>query len=155
LVALDFTRLTREYIIMRTILSCLFLLASYAQAAVTVDPADENISYTGRWDDSNISAPWAFWKGASIIVNFRGTSIAADLSSTSNDYLRVIVDGDATVPPKIAVSSGTGVVVLASGLTDSVHQLEIVKETDSGRWTFRGFELDDGKALVEPPDRPS
>ena len=112
------------------------------------------IAYTGRWDNSNTAAPWAFWKGASIIVNFQGTSIAADLSSTSTDYLRVIVDGDAAGSLKIAVSSGTGVVVLASGLSDSVHQLEIVKETDSGGWSFRGFELDAGKALDAPPVRP-
>lgn len=87
---------------MRTFLSCLFLLASSAQAAVTVDPDDMNISYTGRWDDSNISAPWAFWKGSSIIVNFEGTRIAADMSSSSTDYLRVIIDGDSAGSLKIA-----------------------------------------------------
>ena len=141
---------------MRTLFACLLLLVSSVQAAAIVDPTDANIAYTGRWEDSNASAPWAYWKGASIIVNFQGTSIAIDASSTSTDYLRVFVDGQPIEPkPKIAVSSGTGVVELASGLSDSVHQLEIIKETDGGRWTFRGFELDDGKGLVAPPARPS
>ena len=140
---------------MRALLASLFLLVSYANAASLVGATDPNISYTGRWDKSNASAPWAFWKGASIIVNFEGTSIAIDTSSTSTDYLRVFINGVPAISnPKISVSSDTGVIELASGLSDTIHQLEIVKETDSGRWTFRGFELDNGKGLVGPPARP-
>ena len=136
----------------RAMLIWLVFLAFSAQA-VTVVPGNLNISYTGRWDTSDSSAPWAYWKGSSIIANFEGSQISATFSAGSTDYFRVIIDGDAVGSWKIPASSSVATHVLASGLGDGIHQLEIVKETDVGRWTFRGFEIIDG-TLSDPPDPP-
>jgi len=140
----------------RAMLTCLVFLAFSAQAQVVVLPSDENITYTGRWDMTDLSAPWAYWKGSSIIARFNGPRISATFSAGNTDYFRVIIDGDAENSKKIPVSSNIATYVLASGLSgDTDHQVEIIKETDVGRWTFHGFELDDGSTLITPPAHPS
>ena len=133
------------------------LLAGTAQAVTTVDPSDPNILYTGRWDSSTPSQPWSYWIGSSIIANFEGTSIAIRCSagwSSDPDYLRVIIDDDAASSTKIAVGTTEATYPLASNLTDTVHKVEIVKETDEGRLFFYRFELDNYKSLTAPPARP-
>jgi lysophospholipase L1-like esterase len=131
------------------------LLSIPAQAAVLVAPDDPDIRYTGRWDFSDSSKPWGYWIGTSIIAKFEGTSLSASFSAGNTDQLRVTIDGDMTTSTKIAVGSAEASYVLASGLADAEHLVEIVKETDVGRWTFAGFELDDGASLVALPPRPS
>ena len=133
----------------------LAVAAAPLQAAVTVPPNHEHVLYTGRWDRSDVLQPWAHWKGSSITVRFEGTSLAATFSAGSNDYLRVIIDDDAAGSIKIPASSSAATHTLATGLADTEHSVEIIKETDVGRWTFYGFEVDDGKSLVEPPARPA
>ena len=131
---------------------CAMLICGIAQAATVIDPSNSNIQYRGRWDDSNASAPWCHAKSCTIIANFQGTSIAADFSGGSGDYIRVIIDDDA--PGSVKIATPVGLTTLASGLSDSNHKIEIVKETDQARITFLGFELDDGKSLNSPPARP-
>jgi lysophospholipase L1-like esterase len=130
------------------------LLWMPAQAATIIAPDDPGIRYTGRWDFSNSAEPWGYWIGTSIIAKFEGTSLSASFSAGNTDYLRVIVDGDMAGSTKIAVGSAEASYTLASGLADGGHHVEIVKETDVGRWTFSGFELDDGASLVALPPRP-
>jgi hypothetical protein len=128
------------------------LICGIAQAASFIDPSNPNIQYRGRWDYSNPSAPWCHAKSSTIIVKFQGTSIAANFSGGTSDYIRVIIDDDALGSIKILTPAGLA--TLASGLSDTNHTIEIVKETDLDRITFRGFELDDGKSLILPPTRP-
>lgn len=130
----------------------LILLSITADAAQSVVPGNENIRYTGRWERSNPDQPWAYAKGTSLIANFRGTGISATFSDTSTDYLRVIIDDVAAESTKIPVSSGAESYVLASGLDNSVqHKIEIVKETDAGRWSFHGFEIEGAGSRIESP----
>lgn len=136
------------------ILSFLLFCAAMVQAAETIAPNNENIRYTGRWEYSTPTKPWAYWIGSSIIARFTGTSISATLSASNTDYLRIIIDGNAADSVKIPISSGEQIYVLATGLTDSEHTVEMVKETDAGRLTFHQFLLDDDKQLESLPDRP-
>ncbi|MDP6418904.1 MAG: GDSL-type esterase/lipase family protein [Candidatus Krumholzibacteria bacterium] len=134
------------------------LLVSSASASSPVDPADPHLLYTGRWDDSNASEPWCYWMGSSIIAHFEGSSLAITCSGgwwSNYDYLRVIIDDDAANSSKIAIGTSMATHVLATGLGDSSHKVEIIKETDMGYWLVEGFELDDGKSLLAPPERPS
>ena len=131
------------------------LLSPALGAAAFISASDGNILYTGRWDDSNPVEPWAYAKGTSVIAGFSGTSLSARISATTTDYLRVIIDDDAINSVKIPVTYGTASYNLANGLSDDYHKVEIVKETDAGRWTFLGFELDDGADLDSPPARPA
>ena len=103
--------------------------------AVAIDPSDANILYTGRWNTSNPSQPWAQAKGSSIIARFEGTSLAITLTSSGSVYYRVIVDGDAAGSSKQIIPSGVST-VLATGLVDSVHEIEIIKEVDTSRSTL-------------------
>jgi hypothetical protein len=136
-----------------TLMLFTMLFAGIAQAATVITPDNPNIQYRGRWDFSSPSAPWCHAKSCTIIVNFQGTSIAADFSNSSIDeYIRVIIDDDA--PGSVKISTPSSLTTLASGLSDSNHKIEIVKETDNARITFNGFELDDGKSLNPPPARP-
>ena len=146
--------MTRLFALM---LCCLLLLAASARAVTTVDPTDTNILYTGRWNASTPSEPWCYWIGSSIIASFEGTSISAIAGAGSGagpDYLRIIIDDDQAGLTKIPVGSTPSTYELASGLADTVHKIEIVKETDVGNWVFRGIELDDAKSLASPPARP-
>ncbi len=136
------------------IASGLFLLVASVVAAPNISPDNSNIRYIGRWDQSNSSQPWAYAKGSSIIANFDilnsdSCAISATFSGSTTDYLRVIIDDDASTSYKIQISSGSSSHTLASGLCGAVHKIEIAKETDAGRWTFHGFELDGG--ITSPP----
>jgi hypothetical protein len=74
----------------------LILLSITVEAAQFIEPGNENIRYTGRWDRSNPSQPWSYAKGTSLIANFYGSGISATFSDTSTDYLRIIIDGAAS-----------------------------------------------------------
>jgi hypothetical protein len=129
------------------------LLCGIAQAATVITPDNPNIQYVGRWDYSNPSAPWCHAKASAIIVNFQGTSIAMNFTfSSSNDSIRFILDDDG--PGSVKLLRPDGLTTLASGLSDTNHKIEILKETSLGRITFNGLELDDGKSLNSPPARP-
>jgi lysophospholipase L1-like esterase len=130
------------------------LLLGYTAHADTIPPTDANILYTGRWDMSTPSQPWAQAKGSSIIANFQGTSIGVTVSQThAGEYIRIIIDDDAAGSTKFPAPRNSQF-FLTSGLTDAVHKIEVIKETDAGRMTFIGFELDSGKTLAPPPARP-
>jgi lysophospholipase L1-like esterase len=122
--------------------------------ADTVDPSDPDILYTGRWNHANPSEPWAQAKGASIQVNFEGTSLAITMTTSSSEYYRVVLDGDAAGSTKQTIASGVST-TLVSGLPDTVHHLEIVKERDPGRWTLQALDLDVGSGLAAAPARPT
>jgi hypothetical protein len=127
------------------------LLAAQGSAAQTIAPDNPNILYTGRWDQTTNTQPWAYAKGTSIIAKFKGTGVSATFSASNTDFLRVIVDDEAIDSEKIQISSGNVTHVLATGLDDAVHKVEIVKETDSGRWTFHGLTLEGTGSQIEPP----
>ncbi len=132
---------------------CLFLVTGSALAVNVIAPSDGNILYTGRWDFSNPTVPWAQAKASSIIVNFQGTGIAVDIDGGNSEYLRAIIDDDASNSFKFQLVDGLN--TLASGLTDTTHKLELVKETDNSRLHLLGIHLDDGKFLESPPVRPT
>ena len=137
------------------LLLCITMIFSVAHAfnVFPVDP-DNDILYTGRWDHSTATKPWAYWIGSSIKAKFTGTSISATLSASNSDYIRVIIDGTAD-PVKKLISSAEQTYLLAEKLDSSEHTVEIVKETDGGRLTFHKFViLGDNAALKSPPTRP-
>ena len=136
----------------------LVILTTLLEAVTIIDPSDSAILYTGRWDNSNPSEPWCYWIGGSIIANFEGSSISGRFAAgweSNPDYLRVIIDDDVANSFKIAVGSTEANYLLATGLTDTVHKIEIIKETDEWRWLFYRFELDDDKSLAAAPSRPA
>lgn len=119
-----------------------------------IDPADSRIRYSGRWERSNQTAPWCAWQGSNISAIFRGTSIHAEIESERKEYIRVIVDGEVAKSRKIALVEGRQSYLVANGLAAGDHQVELVKETYSGkgRLTFHGFQVTGGGILKSPQE---
>ncbi len=132
----------------------LFLILSTAQALVTIDADNPNIQYSGRINHDDPKAPIMWWPGSGVVTSFEGTSINVKLHDYGDNYFYVIIDDGA--PSLIDLTPGEATYPAASGLTDSVHKIRLFKrtETQEGRVAFLGFELDDSKSLVAPPERP-
>ncbi|MCX5632967.1 MAG: GDSL-type esterase/lipase family protein [Phycisphaerae bacterium] len=135
----------------------LLILAGVAQAAITVLPSNPNILYTGRVDMTTPDVPVLGWPGTSIIANFQGTSLTATFKTTQYAFIYVMIDGGAPTQFNMTNSKTTYTLTLASGLSNTVHKVEIVKKSEGndGYLKFQGFGLDSGKTLVAPPARPS
>lgn len=121
---------------------------------------DAMIQYTGRFDFSNTKRPTFSFPGTSIKAKFQGTSIkmilkdyATGTAQTTN-YFNIIIDNNA--PIKLRTNNVDTIYSLANALTDTIHSIEIFKRTESsvGKCDFRGFVLDNNKALITPSDRP-
>jgi hypothetical protein len=126
----------------------LSLSMSSAMASDTIKANNSFIEYTGRIDFSDPTAPKFSYSGVSIRASFQGTSVSILLNDegSSNEY-DVIVDN---VIKRITVSQGLVLYPIASGLTDTVHEIEIFRLTELtfGKTTFNGFLIDKGKSLV-------
>lgn len=133
------------------LLLCHSLAAESELPKVKIDPADPEIHYSGRWERSKQSAPWCAWQGSAIKATFRGTAINAEFESDRNEYVRIIVDRDVAKSRKIQLAEGKQCYVVATELTDGEHQVELVKETYSGkgRLTFHGFHIV-GEGILKP-----
>ncbi|MCX7984826.1 MAG: T9SS type A sorting domain-containing protein [Bacteroidetes bacterium] len=124
-------------------------------AAVTIDADNPYIQYYGRWDFSNPKIPTHSWPGVYIYTKFEGTSIGW-ITNDNGCWYNVFIDDSLYLVFK-GTSSAYTTYTLASGLRDTVHSLLITKrgETTWTKFGFKGFVLDDGKKLVEPPQKPS
>ncbi len=132
----------------------LLVFASRAHADTIISPTNTNIQYTGRFSLSNPSRPEFGWSGSSIIANFEGTSLSARFDDDGDNYLYYrIDDGD---PVELNLSSSASDYLLASGLSDGQHKIEIGKKSEGtyGEVKFLNFRLDNGKTLTAPPPRP-
>ncbi len=148
----------RRIVITLLLLVALAQVTSRSASATAIDPSDKNILYTGRWYRADPSAPWCSWQGCSIIASFKGTSISARLQALGDgkDWVFVIIDDDRANARTIALGAGTGDYLLASGLSDTTHKVEIVKKSNAGKdhiVTFQGFNIA-GPGLTSPPARP-
>ncbi len=135
-----------------------FTMTNHAQVSIT--PDNPNIHYWGRIDFSNAMAPSFEFPGITIKAQFTGTSIsmalhdyASQTVSTTNYYYKII---DGGTPEKFQALAGHNTYVLASGLSEGSHTVEIIKLTESnvGKSSFLGFSLDDG-AELQPMSSPS
>lgn len=116
----------------------------------TIMANNDLIEYTGRIDFSDSLAPQFSYSGVSIRAEFDGTSISAILDDdTGGNYYNVLVDGQ--VHSVIRVTKGKKEYVLAEGLEDTAHELELFKRTELtfGKTKFYGFTIDEGKTLLE------
>jgi lysophospholipase L1-like esterase len=100
------------------------------------------LRWVGRVDASNPNAVRFAWQGAGFVATVTGSTIAVKLrtESTSTVYFQPVIDG--TAGTRFNVDSGTDqVVTLASGLSNTSHQVELFRETEGmyGMSTFLGF----------------
>lgn len=118
-------------------LSTFFLNVQGQDKTIRFD--DPNLTYSGR-TGFKADAAELYWSGASVKINFTGNGMAAILKDqdTSN-YYQVIVDEK--VISKIHPDTAKKTYLLASGLSNGKHTLELFKRTewDKGKTLFYGF----------------
>lgn len=132
------------------IISLFLVLIGNAQTK-TVMFNDPNITYEGRINYRADAAELS-WPGTSATINFEGTSVSAILQDLDTaNYYNVIIDN--RVVSKINTEKEKKSYVLASGLADGKHQVQLFKRTewDKGKTLFYGFQLPDGAKLLPPP----
>lgn len=132
------------------IISLFLVLIGNAQPK-TVMFNDPNITYEGRINYRADAAELS-WPGTSATINFEGTSVTAILQDLDTaNYYNVIIDN--RVVSKINTEKEKKSYVLASGLADGKHQVQLFKRTewDKGKTLFYGFQLPDGAKLLPPP----
>lgn len=110
-----------------------------------------NVLLTGRFDTSDSVGPKFAWSNSSIKANFKGTGISVNLKSSGNDWFDVIIDGNVQAPIGITTNT-TSPFILASGLKNGTHTVELVKRTEPlvGETQFLGFTVTDGHLLPSP-----
>jgi lysophospholipase L1-like esterase len=102
-----------------------------AQSTV-IAPDHPDLRYTGRWDRTNPTLPSVGWQGAQIAFVLEGTAISARLRTLSSiDYLLVILD-EVVQPERIRISADDAPIVIAAGLANGKHRIQIIKETAQG-----------------------
>ncbi|MDA3865457.1 MAG: hypothetical protein PF489_01775 [Salinivirgaceae bacterium] len=138
------------FFVVLTLIHCVFVFSSPAD---TIPANNSFIEYAGRVDFSNPLAPRYSYSGVSVRTCFQGTSISAILEDekTKNEYIVIV---DKVVTKRFRVSKGKKVYVLASGLVNKTHEIELYKITEEfcGKTTFCGFIVDKGKKLVALKD---
>jgi lysophospholipase L1-like esterase len=117
------------------------------------------VRFVGRADFSDPIHPKFGWPGARIIAQFRGTAASVALDEqplyTGPSRWDVLVDGARTFT--LAPASGLGTYVLATGLPNATHTVELYKRTEGmvGQTRFMGFTFPNGGQLLAPPDPPA
>ncbi len=127
----------------------IFTLTGIAGATNTIPANDPNMEYTGRIDFSDSLAPKFSYSGVSIRACFSGTSVAAILNDdTGSNYYNILLDGKLIDTLKVDVGQKT--YQLASGLSNTTHEIELFKRTELtfGKTQFMGFVVDDDASLV-------
>jgi len=121
----------------------------------TIFADDANLQYVGRILFDDPMAPQMTWTGTAVIANFEGTSVKVKLDDSGDNFFRASVDDGE--PVIIECLGGNNTYTVATGLSDTVHKLELSKRTEVGKngmVRFTGLVIDGGKSLVSPPARP-
>ncbi|WP_243345497.1 SGNH/GDSL hydrolase family protein [Parabacteroides sp. FAFU027] len=131
-----------------TLLLFAFALLSYGTIPVPFN--QKNITYMGRIGMESNQYAELYWPGSSISINFKGTEIKGTFKNVKEEtYFFVIVDGDDSNPVKIKPDTIKSTIVLAKGLKNKKHTLQVFKLTNNTTFSrFYGFELADGSKIL-------
>jgi hypothetical protein len=134
----------------------IFLILAATHAAFCAVPgrafvpaSHPSVRYTGRFDRRHAGVVRFDWPGVAIETRFEGTSCDALLRGDGGLY-DIFVDDLKSIR---RFDTLTATHPLASGLSDSIHTLRIVKRSEGLREeavTLKGFYLDAGKSLRPP-----
>jgi len=103
--------------------------------------------FVGRVDTSDAQGARFAWSGTGVVAQFSGSSVAVRLAG--GQQYTVLVDG--VLQPKLLATGGSD--LLASGLAEGTHSVEIYRRTeaDQGEAQFLGFDFGAGQLLPPPP----
>ncbi|HSY21697.1 MAG TPA: SGNH/GDSL hydrolase family protein [Polyangiaceae bacterium] len=119
-----------------------------------VPPTLSLVHYIGRFDrrDANATGGARFsWPGSAIIATFEGTGIVAKIKDEGTNYFAVTIDRGP--PTTLATVGSKEDYVLAEGLPQGRHTLELTKRTEAMVGAVQLLRLSPvGGALVPTPD---
>ncbi len=112
-------------------------------------PAEPAVHWVGRHDASDPDHVRMGWSGVGAVLRFAGTGASVRLDDKGR-FFTVLVDG--AVQPNLATTPGEQSYLLASGLPDGEHTLELYRRTEGsfGPTVVLGFDLE-GELLAPPP----
>jgi lysophospholipase L1-like esterase len=130
-----------------------------APASVEAAPSEnllEHVRLVGRFDTTDAGGPLIDWSGGRILARFRGDGIAAWMTDIAfnGGHARwdVTIDGRLQTPP-LTLLPGRARYVLAAGLPQGDHSLELWKRTEANVSTtqLHRFDVSHGELLAPPP----
>jgi lysophospholipase L1-like esterase len=138
------------------------VLAALAAGGTTGGPmttfvpvSDAHVAVMGRVHRPDPGRVRFGYPGVTFRLRFEGASLAMRVeAATANSHVAVLVDGG---PPRvIRLRKGESDVVLAEGLGQGSHAVDVVHRTETwmGTLTVRGFLLAPGGRLVDPDPWP-
>jgi len=129
----------------------LFIAVTCSYGNIIVPFNQKNLSYSGRVESVENQYARFYWPGSSVTINFKGTEIKAKLKNGKEDtYFYVLVDGNEKDAKKIKADTIESTIVLASGLKNTKHSVQLFKLSNNTSNTFfYGFELADGSTILE------
>lgn len=117
-----------------------------------VEPDYSSIRYTGRINQENKKAPVIYWSGSEIEIMFSGDSLKMIMEDErGGNYFNIVIDEDSL--RYIRLDSGRNSYLLAAGLEEKFHKIEVIKRTEweRGHTVFHGFELFNGRISAPDP----
>ncbi len=132
-----------------------------------IEPDHPFIRYTGRVDFSDIKQPCFSFPGVSVRIRFHGASLRVKLRDNApadNEILAnwfcVVVDGE--LMQRFKVQPKKTDYILADRLPNAVHEIELVKQTESGmdetpncgKVIVGGFLIAPDAQIMEPMEKP-
>jgi len=82
----------------------LSLLTSCSPGPYFIDSQDDKITYTGRINFEDTSAPEIYWGGTSIKIRVTGGNVKALLKDEKGEYVKVILGRDRLLIRKVTIS---------------------------------------------------
>lgn len=126
-------------------------LTSSPAHPITVPADDPRLTFIGRFNFADPTAPTFDWPGTAVALSFTGDSLTVLLDDSGNWY-DVTINGETSVLQTLLNQESY---VLATGLGAGVHTVRLFKRTESivGQSTFKGFVLSPGGTIAAPPPR--
>ena len=135
---------------------CAFTLILNATQLIPYN--SKNITYMGRTDEVAHMATGIYWPGTSVTIKFKGSEVKGVLQNvTAGDSAQfyVIVDGNDRCPLRVTPTAVKSSVVLASGLVNKEHTVQLFKLSNNTSATlFYGFEFADDAQILLPDELP-
>jgi lysophospholipase L1-like esterase len=113
-------------------------------------PAGVGLRFLGRALVAGDTTAEYAWSGAGFAARFHGTGLSVEMTDHGNVHA-VVVDGQ-PLPP-LVTQRGVRQYVLAEGLANGEHVLEVTRRTEAsfGVTQVHGVKVHDGQLLTPPP----
>ncbi len=130
------------------------VLAQAVEPSALVRADDPRIASMGRLDRRDPARPRLGFPGIVIRAAFEGPSLSMRADDTGRSSFDVVVDGGE--PRIVRLEKGEREYVIADGLGDGPHVVELTRRTETwqGITTFVGLRPAVGGRLLEPPPWP-